>query len=154
MKSSIEDVKQFLKDTIIPMRLSYTSDSGWPGILSLWYLYQDKKIYCATQESSRIVAHLRRNPQCAFEIAADNPPYCGVRGQAIAEINKGLGVEILEKLLQRYLGGVDNTLAQDLLSKKEQEVAIVLDPVNIFKWNFSNRMQYVTSDKDRQKLCP
>ena len=154
MKSSIEDVRYFLNNAIIPLRLSCTTESGWPSILSLWYLYQDKKLYCATRESARIVTYLRSNPQCGFEIAADNPPYCGIRGQAIAEINKTLGTNILEKLLQRYLGGLDNSLAKNLLSNKEQEVAIVLDPLNVFKWNFSSRMQDVISEKDKHKVCP
>ena len=154
MKSSMDEVSVFLGRAILPLRLSCTTETGWPSILSLWYLYQDEKLYCAVQESARIVAYLRNNPQCAFEIAADNPPYCGVRGQAIAGIDNTLGVNILEKLLQRYLGGLDNSLAQNLLSKKEQEVAIVLDPVNVFKWNFSSRMQDVISEKDRHKICP
>ena len=154
MKTSIGEVSAYLRKSRIPIRLSCTTKSGWPTIISLWYLYQDDKLFCATQESSRIVTYLRQNPKCAFEIAADTPPYCGVRGQAIADINKTLGVDILEKLLVRYLGGIDNTLAQDLLSKKDHEVAIVLDPIRVYQWNYSNRMQDIITSEQGKKICP
>ncbi len=102
---------RFLDRTRIPLRLACTTESGWPFVLSLWYVFQDGVLYCATQESARIVTYLRLNPQCAFEIAADLPPYCGARGRARAEIDPGRGPEILELLLERYLQDTDNPLS-------------------------------------------
>ncbi len=101
-----------------------------------------------------MVAYLLNNPKCAFEVAADDPPYCGVRAQAIANVNKTLGVAILEQLLQRYLGGLESSLAKELLSMRDQEVAIVLDPVSVYKWDYSKRMQDMIAEKSKSKVCP
>ena len=67
-------------------RLSFLKANGVPGILSLWYLKIDGKIYCATQKTAKIVSYLQKNPNCAFEIACDKPPYKGTRGEGQAKI--------------------------------------------------------------------
>ena len=108
--------------------------------VSLWFIHQNGQLLCATQKSARVVSYLQDNPRCAFEIAADLPPYCGVRGQALASIDQMSGAETLEQLLTRYLGGTENSLGRKLLAKRDDEVAIILRPVNIFTWDFSNRM--------------
>jgi nitroimidazol reductase NimA-like FMN-containing flavoprotein (pyridoxamine 5'-phosphate oxidase superfamily) len=136
-----EQVQSYLQEIVIPLRLSCTTPSGWPMVLSLWYLYQDGHLYCATQETARVVAYIRHDPRCAFEVAADQPPYCGVRGQAKARLDDALGAVVLEQLLTRYLGGTSNPLAQRLLARSETEVAILIEPVNLFTWNFSERMK-------------
>jgi len=134
------ELKTYFDAVHIPLRLACATKSGWPMAVSLWYLYQDGRLFCATQRTSRVVSYLQNDPRCAFEIAADLPPYCGVRGQALARIEEDKGVLILEKLLERYLGGLDNDLARSLLSKGYNEVAIILDPVQIYRWDFSTRM--------------
>jgi hypothetical protein len=125
-------------------------------VLSLWFLYRQGRLYCATQESARVVAYLQQDPRCAFEIAEDRPPYCGVRGQAKAKIRKDIGTEILEDLLLRYLGTLDHPLATGLLAKAETEVAIELEPLQAFTWDFSQRMEGIADPKppSKQKLCP
>jgi nitroimidazol reductase NimA-like FMN-containing flavoprotein (pyridoxamine 5'-phosphate oxidase superfamily) len=156
MESPINEYKGFLNAVKIPLRLACTAGSGWPLVISLWYQYKDGSIYCATQKSAKIVSHLQNNPRCAFEIAEDRPPYCGVRGRAIASIDDQNGAEILSQLLERYLGGTDSRLAQTLLSKSQNEVAIVLKPSKIFTWDFSNRMQEIVSLPLNmiEKVCP
>jgi hypothetical protein len=111
-------------------------------------------LYCATQKSAKIVDFLQNDPRCAFEIAEDRPPYCGIRGQARARIDQTLGVEILKKLLVRYLGDTNNGLASNLLAKSETEVAIVLEPIQIYVWDYSDRMKDVSTDYASNKICP
>ena len=95
------DVSAYLEQSLIPLRLSCVTPSGWPVVLSLWYLHRDGRLYCATQERAKVVSYLRHEPRCAFEVASDQPPYCGVRGQARAVIDGELGLEILRQLLLR-----------------------------------------------------
>lgn len=156
MALKLADFQEFLDQKHIPLRLACHSRSGWPVVLSLWFLYRDGLLYCATRESARVVSYLKNDRRCAFEIAADTPPYCGIRGQAEARIAKDLGIEVLEALIQRYLGGSDNQLAQNLLKYKEEEVAIVISPVNLFQWDFSSRMEEVTQEmlNKIEKICP
>lgn len=156
MSADLMNYETYLKSTRIPLRLACSTDTGWPVVVSLWFKHQTGRLFCATQKSARVVSYLQNNPRCAFEIAADLPPYCGVRGQAIASIEENRGVEILEELLMRYLGGTDNTLGRNLLTKSKQEVAIILKPVSIYTWDFSSRMKDVLPVMlaSMDKVCP
>lgn len=148
-----KQTEQYLKEVQIPLRLSCVTESGWPMVLSLWYVYIDGKLYCATVEMAKVVKYLRAEPRCAFEVAADEPPYCGIRGQARATISKPRGVEILKMLLERYLGGANSSLAKKLLKEGRSEVAIELQPINHTIWDFTDRMQDAVT-KDRTTPCP
>jgi hypothetical protein len=156
MAADLMEMKTYLESVRIPLRLACTTESGWPMAVSLWFKHQNRRLFCATQKSARVVSYLQNDSRCAFEISADLPPYCGVRGQAIASIDESLGVEILEQLLVRYLGGMDSALARNLLSKSEDEVAIILKPVKIYTWDFSSRMQdVILPNYDlTDKVCP
>jgi nitroimidazol reductase NimA-like FMN-containing flavoprotein (pyridoxamine 5'-phosphate oxidase superfamily) len=81
------DIGEFLRQSIIPLRLSAISAAGWPVIVSLWYLYEDGVIRCASRRHARIISLLEENPRCAFEIAGEAPPYFGIRGQGMASID-------------------------------------------------------------------
>lgn len=146
-------LERYLAETRIPLRLSCLLDSGWPVVLSLWYLFEDGYLYCATPQTAKVVGYLTREPRCAFEIASDLPPYCGVRGRALATIEQERGVEILARLLERYLGGKENALARQLLSRPQPEVAIRLAPQSTHIWNFSERMADIVAD-GVEKSCP
>jgi nitroimidazol reductase NimA-like FMN-containing flavoprotein (pyridoxamine 5'-phosphate oxidase superfamily) len=156
MSNDLKQLSKYLERMRIPVRLACTTKSGWPMVISLWYQSQDGKLYCATKKSARIVSYLLNNPRCAFEIAADQPPYCGVRGQATAVIDKNIGAKILKSLIQRYIGEMDNTLAKNLLKNQDEEVAIVLEPIKVFSWNFSKRMIEIAPSMLAlsSKFCP
>ena len=69
----VDDLKQtekYLREIRIPLRLSCTTKTGWPMIVSLWFLYQDTKLLCATQNSAKVVSYLQNEPRCAFEISS------------------------------------------------------------------------------------
>ena len=154
MNEALSEVREYLAQVRIPIRLASITAGGWPALISLWYLYQDGLLYCATQESAKIIRYIEQNNRVAFEVAADDPPYCGVRGQARARIDDQLGAKILEKLLERYLGSTTNELAQNLLAKKDTEVAIVLEPMRIYTWNFRQRMKDIGDGQPSSKICP
>ena len=151
--TTLADFADYLQEIRIPVRLGCRTPSGWPMVLSLWYLYEDGRLYCATQESAKVVTYLKNDARCAFEVASERPPYCGVRGQGRAAVNAARGGEILERLLVRYLGSVDNDLAQGLLKRRDKEVALVSEPVQVFSWDFSGRMQDVAAPVVAD-ICP
>jgi len=156
MAADLMEMKTYLESVRIPLRLACTTESGWPMAVSLWFKHQNGRLFCATQKSARVVSYLQNDPRCAFEISADLPPYCGVRGQAIASIDESIGVEILEQLLVRYLGGMDSSLARILIAKSDDEVAIILKPIKVYTWDFSSRMQdIILPNYDlTDKVCP
>jgi nitroimidazol reductase NimA-like FMN-containing flavoprotein (pyridoxamine 5'-phosphate oxidase superfamily) len=136
-----------LTNSKIPIRLACISISDWPIVVSLWYTYLNGKVYCATQNTAKVVKYLRKNPKCGFEIAGDSFPYRGIRGYGKASIVENKGEEILRMLIQKYLTGKETTISslklyKLLLSKEhlQNEVAIEIIPAAMFKWDYKKRM--------------
>ena len=71
----------------------------------------------------------------------------------MATIDTTSGVEILEELLVRYLGSAETRLGKRLLAQNYNEVAIVIEPVKVFTWNYTSRMRNSVPDPS-EKLCP
>jgi hypothetical protein len=124
----------------IPLRLSCNDLNGRPAILSLWYEYRNRHLYCATQLSAKVVQYLRNDPRCAFEISVNEPPYVGLRGQGRITLDEDQGEKVLESLIIRYLGSLEVPLAKKLLAKSDHEVALVIEPIWWSSWDFSARM--------------
>jgi nitroimidazol reductase NimA-like FMN-containing flavoprotein (pyridoxamine 5'-phosphate oxidase superfamily) len=110
-------------------------------MLSLWYLWEDDALWCATGADADVVRYLRANDEVAFEVSTNDPPYRGVRGRGHASIDVDEEKTLLRRLLQRYLGGTDSTLARRLLAPERDEVRIRVDPARLHSWDYSDRMQ-------------
>lgn len=131
----------YLDDLTIPVRLACVASSGYPVVFSLWYVWDGVHLWCAVQKDARTARYCRARPRCGFEVAADSPPYRGVRGSADVSVVPEEGERILRTLLPRYLGSADSELARWLLSRVDTEVALRLTPVRLFSWDYSRRMQ-------------
>ena len=153
MISSLSEIGDYLESVRIPVRLACKTKSDWPMVVSLWFLHQEGHLFCSTQRTAKVVSYLARDPRCAFKIAADQPPYCGVRGQAIASIDETNAPQILKQLLVRYVGDLNSSLAKKLLAKSGNEVSIVIEPRTIFTWDFTNRMKDIPG-QTIDKICP
>jgi len=129
-------------DSTIPIRIAFIKPTGIPSVISLWYEQINGKIYCATQKTAKIVSYLQNNPSCGFEIAADKPPYKGMRGEGTAKITDN-GKEILEILIDKYLGKKESTLSKYLKNNSDTEVAIEITPRKVFYYDYSQRMKGV-----------
>lgn len=136
-----EEARTYLEKIVIPIRLSAVTPSGWPIGVSLWYFYENGSLYCATRETAKIVQYLVNEPRCAYEVSSDQPPYCGLRGQAISWIDRSNGAQVLTRLIIRYLGSLDTPLSRNLLKNAENEVAIRITPTTVYSWNFTSRME-------------
>ena len=137
---SAEQIDQFLQDSVFPMRLACVGDDGFPRVVSVWFQYVEGTFYCVSHRASQLVALLRDNDKVGFEVAPNLPPYCGVRGQGIAILSKEGAGDVLEGLLQRYLGGAESRLGNWLLSRRDEELLISVKPRRIFSWDYRERM--------------
>ena len=144
---SRDQVREFLQNTVIPVRLATNTRSGFPTVLSLWFVpgseideTDDLALWCAVHKDSRIAGHLAQGGACAFEVARDAPPYHGVRGQAQATLAPELGESILRRALDRYLGDATSELAGWLLSRAAEELAIRIAPHALYSWDYRERM--------------
>ena len=133
------EIRTYLRRTCIPIRLA-TAGKASPLVQSLWYLFDDDALWCCTQADSVVAKRLRRNPNCGFEISADQPPYRGIRGTGLASLSAPDAADLLPKLFERYSSSSDSQLAAWLLSRIEHEVAIRIDHLVITSWDYSNRM--------------
>ena len=134
-------IDEFLESAVIPIRIS-VQDGDFPLICSVWFVYDESRqsLLCASHESSYLVKLLKQTPRCAFEIAPNEPPYCGVRGKADVELHRDNIDSLLPNLIERYLGDTSSKLASWLLGRIEQELVLELKPRWITAWDYSDRM--------------
>lgn len=133
-------IRRFLAECVIPIRLACLDSKGSPLICSLWFLYDDNALWCATQQSASLARILQAAPQCGFEVAPEAMPYRGVRGQGLASLSAEQGSAVLLRLIDRYLGDRESDFARWLLARAADEVAIKITPAYFTSWDFSRRM--------------
>jgi len=134
------DVDVFLAGTRVPLRLACNGASGHPVLASLWFLPREGRLWCATQRSARVASLLERDGRCAFEVAEEQAPYHGVRGQGVAVLHAGKGEAILRDLVDRYLDDPESRFARWLLARAADETAIAIEPRTMFSWDYRERM--------------
>lgn len=140
------EAETYLRDATVPIRLACRTPPGGLWMLSLWYVYRDGSFHCATRADADIVRYLEADPEIAFEVSENEPPYRGVRGSGTVSIAPDEDKTLLAELLTRYLGGTDNRTARRLLGGDREEVRIDIDPGRLYTWDFTKQM----SDVDRQ----
>ena len=142
MSQSLIQDKKYEKffEAITPLRFSCMTPSGFPSIISLWYLYKDGKIYCATQKNAKVISYIKENNKCAFEITTGQFPYKGIRGHGIVNLREDIAIETLNALIDRFIGNKESFLSRYLLKRKDEEIAIEITPSRLFPWDYSNRM--------------
>jgi len=134
-------IEHFLRSERIPVRLACLTSHGGPIVCSLWYLYDDCVLWCATQKSARVVSYLTHHPVCGFEVAPEAMPYKGVRGQGKVSLSQERGLGVLQRLIDRYLGNRESEFARWLIKRGDKEVAIRIEPTWLTAWDFTPRMK-------------
>jgi len=140
-KLDCKEIDEFIPDSKIPIRVAFMKSVGVPAIISLWYVCNDGKIYCATQKTAKLVSYLQKNPLCGFEIAADKPPYKGIRGEGTVRILNETGAYVLNLLIAKYLGEKESDLSKFLRNNSKTEVTIEITPQKILHYDYSERMR-------------
>ncbi|MDZ7668943.1 MAG: pyridoxamine 5'-phosphate oxidase family protein [Gammaproteobacteria bacterium] len=136
---NLAELESFLDQAVIPLRLGI-ADRAAPLIVPLWYCYQEGTLWCATHQDAHVVRAVAEQPLCAIDISTNDVPYRGVRGAGSVDVIPERGSEWIEVLVQRYLGGTDSKLAHWLLGRREEEVALRIEPHWLTSWDFSGRM--------------
>lgn len=138
---SAEEIEQFLLSHAIPVRLACNANDRYPLLSSLWFFYEQGTIFCATHENSAVAKYLQEDSHCAFEIAVNEPPYKGVRGQGHAHLERTRSAEVLGLLIDRYLGDRKSQLAKWLLGRCDEEYVIRIVPAWVSSWDYTERMK-------------
>ncbi len=133
-------VQQFLESTKIPIRIA-AMDGGYPLICSVWHRYRDGNLRIVSHKRSKLANLLQQAGRCAFEIAPNDPPYCGVRGKADVVVSDEDAEALLKHLIARYLGNSNQGLANWLLGRVEDEIVFTLCPTWATSWDYGGRME-------------
>ncbi|ESP87428.1 pyridoxamine 5'-phosphate oxidase family protein [Candidatus Halobonum tyrrellensis] len=141
------EVDAFLREVTIPVRLATRRPDGSPWLVTLWYRYRDGAFECATGANADVVRFLRGDPEVAFDVSTNRPPYRGVRGNGTASLSPDRGKATLRDLIERYLDGTDSPLAERLLDDDREEVRIRVEPAVIHSWDYTERMSAPRSDE-------
>ena len=137
---NLDAIGRHLDEAVVPVRLAIPTASGFPLVLSLWFVRDGVDLWCATHASAKVLRHLARYQRCGFEVARDSKPYHGVRGRAVASLHPDRGPDVLRVLVLLYLTDADASLADWLLSRQHEEVAILLRPTRLDTWDYRGRM--------------
>ena len=137
---SLLQIEEHLKVTNLPLRLAANSPKGWPMVVSLWFMYEGGTLFCTTKRQARIASGLAQAPRCAFEVARENAPYFGVRGQGVASLSNEDAHQMLERLADRYITNDKAQFKKWLLKSTEEEVVISIRPVTFHSWDYRKRM--------------
>lgn len=134
------ELRTFLTEALVPLRLGchHSRDGLW--MVSLWYDYEDGLFRCATGRKSDLASFLRKNSAVSFEVSTNRPPYMGVRGNGTASLESDPNKELLRSLLERYFGGTESELADQLLSDEREELTVTIEPDRLYTWDFTSRM--------------
>jgi nitroimidazol reductase NimA-like FMN-containing flavoprotein (pyridoxamine 5'-phosphate oxidase superfamily) len=145
-KVTEEEVNSFLKSKL-NLQLATIDEDGYPSIQPVWFLYDKEsgKIYISTQKTTRKARNLSTNSdKIYFSIDDENLPYKGVKGRGVARISENIDWNrpIIEKIVVKYLGTLDNPLALMLLenAKKGIQVVIEITPKFFSAWDFGKSM--------------
>jgi nitroimidazol reductase NimA-like FMN-containing flavoprotein (pyridoxamine 5'-phosphate oxidase superfamily) len=136
---TIAQVDSFLRQAAIPLRLA-SNGSSFPLVQSVWFLFDGAALWCCTRDDSVLARRLRADPRCGFEVSSDLPPYRGVRGTGMARIEPEAAATVLPRLIERYLERAESPLADWLLSRIQDEVAIRIDDMHVTSWDYTARM--------------
>jgi len=134
-------MKNYLRDIKIPIRIGCIDGNGLPRVVSMWFLYKDGVLYCATSKFAKIVSWLEVHSKCGFEVAPDNPPYCGVRGTGSVEILDDPDKAMLKEIYLKYCKDTPNQFQNFLFSGGRIEVVLKITIERTMMWNFTRRME-------------
>ena len=140
-----DETTLFLAESTYPVRLAAVASDGFPRVVSLWYRSRVLTLECVTHRDAPLVKLLAANANVGFEISPNDPPYHGVRGQGIATISPLAESDTLDWMVSHYLGDSDSQVGRWLLSRREQEVVIKIEPQRLFSWDYRERMADVSS---------
>jgi len=138
---SRSEAAAFLNEHAVPLRLACHGQGGlWT--VTLWFRYFDDRgvFECATGRNAELVRMLDANPEVAFDVSTNEPPYRGVRGNGRVELVPDENKERLRDLMDRYLGGTETPLADTLLAPEREETRVVIHPDRLHSWDFAGRM--------------
>lgn len=140
-KLSEEQITKFLLSGKINLQFGSIDDKNMPNVHPVWYVYDNEKLYFATETKSKKIRNIKNNPNVYFSIANEEEPFIGVRGKGKSKIleNRQQNYQITKKIVSKYVDKHDSALAREILDEIEQglEVVVEITPEYFSAWTFN-----------------
>jgi len=141
-KMSERQVNKFLRSGKMNLQFVSIDKKNEPNIHPVWYIYENRRFYFATETKSKKIQNIKQNKIAYFSIANEEEPFTGVRGKGESKIieNKNQNSEMAEKIISKYLGNKDSKLAKEIMDeiKHEFEVVVEIKPKYFSAWTFAS----------------
>jgi general stress protein 26 len=140
-----QEIKDFLTTKVLMLHLGTVDEKGHTNIHPVAYHYNpsNNKFYILTEKESKKVHNLKSNEMIYFCVDDPSPPYKGVRGKGTIRISEDLqfNISIMEKVIPRYGGKLEDPTSQALLKefKKGDAVVLEIDPKYYSTWDYSKQ---------------
>jgi general stress protein 26 len=136
-----DEVRHFLVNSKKNVHISTLDEKREPNIHPTWYYFDNNndKIYIESGKDTKKTRNIRRNNIIYYCIDDDNIPYKGVRGKGIVRILEDVNynLPIVEKIVARYLGSIEHSMSQTIISsiRKGDDVILEITPKFYATWD-------------------
>lgn len=135
------EVEEFLHTNKSPLKLGTLDRLGDPIIHPLWYVYEHGSFYIMTATDSKKLENVEKKNRIYFCVDTEARPYKGVKGKGTLETVKNTteAIRMGEKIITKYLGGIENPLGKFLLPrlKSGKESLLKITPLYFSVWDDS-----------------
>ncbi|WP_316504831.1 pyridoxamine 5'-phosphate oxidase family protein [Nitrosopumilus sp.] len=136
-----DETRNFLSNKKLFARIGSIDKKGDPNVHPVWYYFDNDKIYFETCKDARKAQNIKNKNTIYFCIDDDTAPYKGVRGKGTAAIIQDVdkSLPMVEKLLLKYIGSLDNKMAKFLFNsvKNGESIVIEITPRFFATWDHS-----------------
>ena len=136
------EINDFLFSGKMNLFFGTIDEKNHPNIHPVWYIYENKKFYIATEKNSKKIKNIKQNKSVYFAIASEEIPFKGVRGKGVAKIigDTEFNGKIVKKIISKYLGDFENHLAKEIVEeiKNGTEIVIEISPKYLSTTNFES----------------
>jgi general stress protein 26 len=140
-----QEIKDFFTTKVLMLHLGTVDEKGHANIHPVGYYYNpsNNKFHILTGKESKKVHNLKQNDMIYFCVDDPSPPYKGVRGKGTVIVSEDLefNISIMEKVIPRYGGKLEDPTSQALLEelKKGEAVVLEIDPKYYSTWDYSKQ---------------
>lgn len=137
---SQSEIDEFLRSSKSILHLGTIDQKGEPLIHPVWYHYASNRLYIITDKNSQKAKNMSRKSKVYFSVDTEASPYKGVKGKGTTSTVKDTGkaLAIAEKIVAKYMGGLDNPIGKGLMKevRSGSEVVIEIAPNYYSVWDY------------------
>ena len=134
-----DETRNFLSHGKLFARLGTIDKKDEPNVHPIWYYFENDKIYFETDKNSKKAQSIKNKNIVYFCIDDTTEPYKGVRGKGTTSFidDPQKNLPIVEKLLLKYTGNLDNEIAKYLINttKTGESVVVEITPRFFGTWD-------------------